>query len=268
MDANAQAVRSAGTVVPSLTASMLAPPGARPTYRLPAPVRQTRMGDRNHPMATPYLRPTVVVSGSPTPLGDEMQKWLGIAAAIAVSIVLLSACGSDERAGPANATTEVAVQADAAAFNDADIDFGQGMIPHHAQAVEMATLALERSTNPSVLDLAARIQGAQDPEIELMRGWLTAWGQQEMTSEMDGMDHSSITGMMDGAEMTALADATGAEFDVLFVDMMIRHHQGAITMAETILADGADSDVRTLAEAIIAAQQGEIEEMQNLNLAQ
>lgn len=140
------------------------------------------------------------------------------------------------------------------------------MIPHHSQAVEMATMALEQSSNTSIVDLASRIQGAQDPEIEQMRTWLNTWGQQEMSSDMEGMDHGSAEGMMDDTEMTALAAATGAEFDALFVDMMIRHHQGAIAMANTALTEGTDPDGRALAEAIIAAQEGEIAEMQGLDL--
>lgn len=192
-----------------------------------------------------------------------MRKPLYVMVTLVVTSVITAACGSSDSAEPSTAEPTVAA---GSAFNDADIEFAQGMIPHHSQAVEMATMALEQSSNTSIVDLASRIQGAQDPEIEQMRTWLNTWGQQEMSSDMEGMDHGSAEGMMDDTEMTALAAATGAEFDALFVDMMIRHHQGAIAMANTALTEGTDPDGRALAEAIIAAQEGEIAEMQGLDL--
>ena len=83
---------------------------------------------------------------------------------------------------------------------------------------------------------------------------------------MDGMDHASAEGMMDTTEMAALMASSGPEFDALFVDMMIRHHEGAIAMAETVLAEGTDPEVKTLAEGVIGAQQAEIAEMKALDL--
>lgn len=203
-----------------------------------------------------------------------MSRRLVVTAIIATSAILFSACGGSDTANSAATADTAAVAAPGIAFpsdepsDQADVSFAQDMIPHHSQAVEMATLALDRSTNPATLDLAARIQGAQDPEIQKMRGWLVGWGEEEMSSDMEGMDHSSMAGMMDDAEMAALSNATGPAFDALFVDMMIRHHQGAITMAETVLSDGTDPEVLALAEAIIAAQAGEITEMQGLQLGQ
>ncbi len=177
----------------------------------------------------------------------------------------LTACTTDTTDTASQSTTVESAQS-IASPDTADVEFAQGMIPHHVQAVAMADLAIERSTNPEVLDLARRIQAAQDPEIEQMRTWLTSWDEEEMSSDMEGMEHGSVEGMMDDTEMTALSAATGAEFDTLFVDMMIRHHQGAIAMANAVLTEGTDPGVRALAEAIIAAQEGEIAEMQGLDL--
>ena len=192
-----------------------------------------------------------------------MRKPFIVLAIIVAAAVALTACGSDDSAEPSAADSTVPASS---TFDDADVAFAQGMIPHHSQAVEMATMALEQSSNPTILDLATRIQGAQDPEIEQMRGWLTIWGEEEMAADMEGMDMGSAEGMMSDIEIGALGEATGPAFDVLFVDMMIRHHQGAIAMANSVLADGTDSDVRSLAEAIIAAQEGEITEMQTFDL--
>ena len=92
---------------------------------------------------------------------------------------------------PAEAAAADTIAADAV-FNAGDVTFAQGMIPHHQQAVEMATIALDpaRNAGTAVKDLATRIQGAQDPEIQLMTGWLAEWGQP--VDEMAGMDHSQM----------------------------------------------------------------------------
>src|SRR6266540_291721 len=105
---------------------------------------------------------------------------------------LLAACGGDDRS-----------------FNSADVEFAQGMIPHHEQAVGMATLALTTADKPEVLDLAKRIQLAQDPEIATMQDWLKDWGKGETT---EGMDHGATDmGMMSEQEMTSLQSASGAD---------------------------------------------------------
>ena len=191
-----------------------------------------------------------------------MRKALVTLVVVALA-VLAAACGSDDDTASTTPESTTSAPSDA---NDADLGFAQGMIPHLSQAVEMATLALQQSTNTAIVDLAERIQGAQDPEIEQMRGWLSTWGEEEMSGDMDGMDHASAEGMMDTTEMAALMASSGPEFDALFVDMMIRHHEGAIAMAETVLAEGTDPEVKTLAEGVIGAQQAEIAEMKALDL--
>jgi len=146
-------------------------------------------------------------------------------------------------------------------FNDADVMFAQGMIPHHKQAVEMAKLAGDRAESQEVKDLAADIEAAQDPEIEQMAGWLEEWDQ---PMELGGMDSMEMGGMMSEDQMSGLEDATGAEFDTMFLEMMIEHHEGAIVMAQEQVDDGKNAEAVALAEAIIEAQQGEIETMQRL----
>jgi uncharacterized protein (DUF305 family) len=190
---------------------------------------------------------------------------LPIAAILAVT---LAACGSDESS---SVDTEAAAEAndgaeDAVALNDADIEFAQGMIAHHEQAIEMAEIALDpdRTAGPEVSDLATRIQAAQEPEIDQMTAWLTAAGESITMDMSDGHDMSSMEGMMSVEQMDALAVATGAEFDRMWLEMMIEHHEGAISQSETVQADGSNSDVLALAGAIISAQQAEIAEMQAL----
>lgn len=190
-----------------------------------------------------------------------MIKRFAVVVALGAGSLGLAACGSNDGGTP----DEDASSATEAAFNDADVTFAEGMIPHHSQAIDMAALAADRTQNPAVLDLAARIQAAQGPEIELMRGWLQAWGHDEMPGDIQGMDHD-MSGMMSVDDMTGLQAATGIEFDRLFARMMIEHHQGAIDMAQAVSADGADPAVRGLAEAIIVAQSAEITEIQDLDL--
>lgn len=196
-------------------------------------------------------------------------------AAIAVAASLtVAACGGDDDSSsptapaPAPAEPAPAATGDAAAatFNDADVEFAQGMIPHHEQAVEMADIALDPTVGagPEVTDLATRVQGAQDPEIELMTAWLTGWGQPVQMDMSEGHNMADMEGMMSAEEMDALGGATGAEFDRMWMEMMIAHHEGAISMAEKVQAEGSNPDVIALAATIITAQQGEIDEMRAL----
>jgi len=140
------------------------------------------------------------------------------------------------------------------------------MIAHHEQAIEMAEIALDPNVgaSPEVIDLATRIKGAQDPEVELMNGWLTAAGQPIMMDADDGHDMSSMDGMMTAEEMDNMAEMTGTGFDQTWLEMMIAHHNGAISQSETVKAKGSNADVLALADQIIAAQQGEITEMKAL----
>jgi uncharacterized protein (DUF305 family) len=147
--------------------------------------------------------------------------------------------------------------------------FAQMMIPHHEQAIEMADLAPARTSSPQVLALAEDIAAAQGPEIDLMAGWLQSWGEEVPTpgSSTDhaghGMGDGSMMGMMSAEDMAALAAANGAEFDRMWLAMMIAHHEGAVVMAEQV-RDSSLAPVRDLADAIIAGQTAEIAQMQAL----
>lgn len=140
-----------------------------------------------------------------------------------------------------------------------DIMFAQMMIPHHEQAVELATLAESNTTTVAVLDLAARIKAAQAPEIELMKGWLDDAGVGE--SMMDDMPMQGIVG---DADMDKLRAARGKAFDRLFLTRMIAHHEGAIVMAKNVLGTSENANVETLAHNIIDSQTAEIAEMKGL----
>ena len=202
------------------------------------------------------------------------MKKLPFLTTLAVSTIVFAACGDDDDSGtPATTAAPASSEggpggstAGTADFNDADVEFAQGMIAHHEQAVEMAEIALDptRAASPEVVDLATRIQGAQDPEIQLMTSWLAEWDRPLVMDTSDGHDMESMDGMMSAEEMDELATLTGADFDTMWMEMMIRHHEGAITQSEEIRTAGSNADVLALADQIIAAQQGEIAEMQQL----
>ena len=132
------------------------------------------------------------------------------------------------------------------------------MIPHHRQAIEMAQLAEGRAADPRVLDLAARIEAAQDPEIEMLSGWLDEWAPTHAWSGMDhgGMGHGT-GGMMSEQDMRGLMTATGAEFDRLFLEQMIAHHTGALEMAEHRGPDGQNPEAIALAEPSATPDRGD-----------
>ncbi|MDO8390401.1 MAG: DUF305 domain-containing protein [Actinomycetota bacterium] len=184
-----------------------------------------------------------------------------------VGVVGLSACGDDSTHNSADMDeSDASTMAPSdAAFNDADVAFAQGMIPHHEQAIEMSDMALDPTVGAGaqVRDLATSIKAAQDPEVGMMTSWLTEWGQ-SMEMDMNGGEMAAMDGMMTTAEMDTLSGLTGDAFDTLWLDMMIRHHEGAIVMAQTVTASGKNPAVLELAGQVVTAQQAEIQQMQAL----
>jgi uncharacterized protein (DUF305 family) len=173
-----------------------------------------------------------------------------------VAALLLTACnqGGDQQGAAA---------ADAAP-NNADVTFTQNMIPHHQQAIEMAKLVDAHTKRPELRTLAEGITTSQGQEITLMQGWLRSWGKPATPA---GTDHGAMQmpGMMSELELRQLSVINGADFDLLFLDLMTAHHQGAIEMATTELRDGALPEVKRLAQQIIDAQQREIDQFQQWN---
>jgi uncharacterized protein (DUF305 family) len=158
-----------------------------------------------------------------------------------------------------------------ARFTEADVRFMSDMIAHHAQALEMAELAVPRGASPAVRTLAARIRSGQQDEIALMQGWLRERGQPVPDAHAGaghhGHHHETMPGMLTPAQMAELGRASGAEFDRLFLICMIEHHRGAVAMVDTLLAsDGAAHDpvVFRLAADVQADQKAEIARMQRM----
>ncbi|WP_040788926.1 DUF305 domain-containing protein [Nocardia paucivorans] len=152
-----------------------------------------------------------------------------------------------------------------------DIGFNQDMSAHHAQAVEMAGVALVRSTDPDVRRLAYDILTTQQSQLGRMQGWLQLWGAPARGADgymgwMTGHDHgahtghgavSAMPGMADTEELAALRRAEGRALDVLFLQLMLRHHQGGLPMLEYAAEHAETAVVRGLAEKMTTTQQGE-----------
>ncbi|MFJ5729330.1 DUF305 domain-containing protein [Streptomyces paradoxus] len=199
-----------------------------------------------------------------------IRRGMAVAAAGTAALVLAACGGNGDSGAGHNGHTETSASPSASAsapqgkHNAADIAFAQGMIPHHRQAVQMADLAPSRAQSAEVKTLAEQIKKAQDPEIKTLSGWLTSWGE-EVPAE-GAMDHSAhgTGGMMTAEEMDQLEKASGKAFDTAFMEMMIKHHEGAVAMARTEKADGAFPGAKKMADAIITSQTAEITRMNAL----
>ncbi|MEW2071331.1 DUF305 domain-containing protein [Streptomyces sp. NPDC007346] len=145
--------------------------------------------------------------------------------------------------------------------NSADFRYAQMMIEHHAQALVMTDLAPDRASAPAVKRLAERIAAGQKPEIGAMEGWLKRNGGEDREQPHD---HAGMPGMATEAQLKELRAATGKAFDKLFLELMITHHQGAITMATEALSEGNDVTVEEMASDVVAQQTVEINRMRAL----
>ena len=137
---------------------------------------------------------------------------------------------------PRDLSPDEAVEIADSSYTPADVRFMQDMIPHHHQALVMSRLAPSRTNNPDILDLAARIDSSQADEIAFMQGWLQERGEAVPDpSEHHAMHmHHDMAGMASPAQMEQLADSKATDFDRLFLQLMIPHHDGAITMVEDL----------------------------------
>ncbi|WP_418061432.1 DUF305 domain-containing protein [Pimelobacter simplex] len=192
----------------------------------------------------------------------------------AITLALsLAACGDDGGDGgdAKRQPTAVETARNGDVFNQADVDFATAMIPHHAQALQMALLAQDRPLPPEVRALVDQVQAAQTPEVETMTTWLTDWDQDIPATSMDHAnaghdmgDMGEMEGMMSGSAMAELEDASDEAFPKLWMTMMIEHHEGAITMARTEQEGGRFPDAVALARAIVDGQAAEIATMKAL----
>ena len=190
-----------------------------------------------------------------------LTRVAALLAAFATATVVSSCvtAGKEDHGAPASEAST----GQAAAHNADDVEFAQMMIPHHQQAVELAAMVPDRSTNPDVVALAAKVSGEQQPEISTMKALLVQWGA-NLEPHESGHAGMAMQGMVDDATMVKLDSLKGADFDTLWLQSMISHHRGAIEMAKTEIADGKNADLITLARNIVTAQQAEIDQMKQI----
>jgi len=154
---------------------------------------------------------------------------------------------------------------------NADVEFMQGMIMHHQQAVEMTALIGSHTEDKDVRTLGAKISSSQADEIRFMQRWLATRGQ-ATSMEMAGMDMAGksmpqMPGMLTPEQMAALRKARGAEFDHLFLTGMIQHHNGALVMVKDLFdtaGAGQDAELFNFASDVDNTQRAEIRIMQKL----
>jgi uncharacterized protein (DUF305 family) len=197
----------------------------------------------------------------------------GLLRATLAAAFVTSACATRTRiavhehereAEPAHPHTAELPASAGAGFTVADVRFIQNMIGHHAQAIRMTEMAASRGASPRLLELARKIDISQRDEIALMEQWLT-----ERKQPLPGAahQHSMMPGMLNADQLAQLDAARGPVFDRLFLEFMIRHHQGALQMVEELFETpraGEDSDIFRFATDVDADQRDEIFVMERL----
>lgn len=192
-------------------------------------------------------------------------------AAAGLCVLLAAACGSARGQTPGQPAPHPHPAPPAgtvpagARWTEADVRFVQGMIPHHAQALEMAALVDARAGSDAVRLMAERVAVSQQDEIAQMERWLRARGQPVPDAHAHHGSHAAMPGMLTPEEMARLAGSSGAAFDRLFLELMIRHHQGALAMVAELFASpgGAqESEIYSVASEVDADQRMEIDRMQ------
>ncbi|GAA1408815.1 DUF305 domain-containing protein [Catellatospora coxensis] len=194
----------------------------------------------------------------------------------ALTAVLIAAGASAGCAGTQTAqppqVPAVAQPSPTQQFNDTDVQFLQQMIPHHQQALMMAAMAAQKAAGADVKQLAAAIEQEQQPEIDQMSTWLKQWGKpvpsmgpgMAMPSMSPPMGHGMMPSMGPMPDMGQMQNMTGEQFDQMFLQLMIAHHEGAVAMAKAEIAGGANPAVKQLAEKIQSSQNAQIEQMRQM----
>ena len=152
-----------------------------------------------------------------------------------------------------------------APYTKADVEFMQGMIAHHAQAIVMSLMAESHGANPQVMKLSNKIDQSQVPEIRIMQSWLTR--NKQYAPDTSSWHHMTMPGMLTAAQLNELGAARGVDFDRAYLRLMIQHHAGALKMVDDLFNSslaGQEVDVNVFANDVVTAQTTEIGIMQKL----
>lgn len=202
-----------------------------------------------------------------SPAGPLAARALGALAATLALTLTATGCSNDAADSPPKVSTTE--------HNAADVAFASDMIQHHAQALAMVDLAAQRPLRPEVQELTEAIRDAQGPEIETMSDWLTDWDEDVPETirdhanaghdmgDMEGTD-GDMPGMMTADDLSELEAASDADFEAMWLEMMVEHHEGAVEMAEVEQSEGQFAGARDLADDIVDSQTAEIATMEDL----
>ena len=196
--------------------------------------------------------------GADTAVGAPARRFGTVVLAVAVTIGLLLGFAAGWLVPRLTQPGDSSIEA----------GFARDMTAHHVQAVEMGLIAFQRGTSPAVRQLGVDIAAGQQGEIGTMQTWLREWGldptgsQPAMAWMPEGTAglgaNGQMPGMASGAEMTKLREATGAQLDVLFLQLMIRHHLGGIHMVDAALQETDDAEIVGVAQTMKNTQQTEL----------
>ena len=193
---------------------------------------------------------------------------VAVSATAVIAALVLAACGSQntssaDKSGDSAAMPGMTQHATggAAAFNDADVAFAQMMIPDHQMTAKMAELAQQKAAGKDLKTLAGQMVEGQQKSVTTLQGWLTTWGK-PATADMAGM---TMPGAMTDKDMTMLKSMKGMDFDMMFAQMMIKHHEGSIQMAKDEQAKGSSAEAKAMAASMIKTRQAEVEQLRKLS---
>jgi uncharacterized protein (DUF305 family) len=204
-------------------------------------------------------------------MSSALTRVVAVLTCLAAAAMFVSACSKappDADTGPKR-DQQPMITGEPPGHNAADIAFATNMIPHHQQAVDMSALVADRSSNAEVQKLASDISSAQGAEVQTFKVLLVQWEENpDLTTGGgnggQGGGMHGMQGMVDDATMARLTSLQGDEFDQLWLQSMIGHHQGAIAMAKAETADGANVDAKSIAQNIVTTQQAQIDQMSQL----
>lgn len=186
-------------------------------------------------------------------------------ASIAIAFSVLTLVGQPRQVLAQHAGMHHIVVPAGAPYTVADVEFMQGMIAHHAQAIHMSRMAEAHRANPRVLKLATKIDQSQVAEIRIMQEWLVSYGQ--VAPDTSSWRTMTMAGMLTEEQLKAMDAAKGVDFDRAFLTLMIQHHEGALQMVKDLFAKpgaGQEIDVNVFANDVVTVQTAEIGAMRQM----
>lgn len=213
------------------------------------------------PRPEKYLKNNILEERKRNTMKKNLQITIGLIVLVIALVALFKINLSDNN--DHDMKNMIKKSAKASLFNQEDIDFAQGMIPHHEQAILMSKLVATQSTNEEIKKLALQIIDAQDPEIKILNRLLKDFDADSKGMTHD-MSHLESMGMASDTVLDELRNSNGTGFDELFLNAMLKHHKGAVKMANEVIEKGKNPEIISLASDIVKAQNDEIALMKRL----